>query len=151
MTAARRSAVGAVWAGAWAAAGVPWALRGDALAALLADRDGHASARTPVPPADVARRAALAAAVALRLLSPLSRLPGGRWRNSCLFRAAAECRAMRAAGLPAVLRIGVASQPAAASHTVPVAAHAWVECAGMACRTARGGERGAWAVLRPAG
>lgn len=145
------SRAGALWAGVHAAVGAPWALRDAALAALVAEPEG--AARAPVAGgADVradARQVETSVGVALRVLAWLSRVPRGPWRNTCLFRAAAECRAMRAAGLPAVVRIGVAREDA--ERGASITAHAWVECAGVRCRTAQGEERGTWAVLHPTG
>lgn len=57
---------------------------------------------------------------AFRLLRVLQHLPGGRWRNTCLFRGVAECLVLRRYGVPAVLRIGVRNE------TGDIEAHAWV-------------------------
>lgn len=65
-----------------------------------------------------ARRAAL---LALRVLA---RLPGGRWRNSCLYRSVALCLLARRRGEDARLAFGVAR---AAGGTGELRAHAWVE------------------------
>jgi hypothetical protein len=132
------------------------------------------SGRRGLPPA-VARPetssadhdASLAIAIAFTCIRYLSRVPGLPWRNSCLFRAAAECWILRTYHLPAVMRIGVTRRPANDAHgeaaspgavSAPraepprrlggdVAAHAWVECAGVRCRTALGGERDTYALL----
>lgn len=50
----------------------------------------------------------------------LGRVPGGRWRNTCLYRAVAECLVLRAYGVDARLRIGIGTEGA------EVIAHAWV-------------------------
>ncbi len=118
-----------------AAMGAPLAVRGRALDALLTP-PGSA---TPAPnrtTAAVARRATAAAFAALRTLQ---RLPG--WRNTCLYRAAAECLVLRGLGMPATLRLGVARVGGA------VAAHAWVDCPGYRCRATDGGEPDAYTVL----
>lgn len=98
--------------------------------------------------------------VALGALRWLRWLPG--WRNTCLYRAVAECLVLRAFGMPATLRLGVAhtgpatSQPARAYSSstgrtgAVVAAHAWVDCPGHRCRTTDGWETNAFATLRHA-
>ena len=67
---------------------------------------------------------------ALRLLAVL---PGGRWRNTCLYRSAAECLLLRAYGAPARLCLGVrkgAEQTGDGDeHVCDIRAHAWVEVA----------------------
>jgi hypothetical protein len=47
-------------------------------------------------------------------------VPGGRWRNTCLYRSVAECLVLRGYGEDARLRIGVGSEASA------IVAHAWV-------------------------
>lgn len=64
-----------------------------------------------------------AARFALRLLS---RLPGGRWRNTCLYRSVAECLTLRKLGVPARVCLGVEKEEALRS----IAAHAWIEILG---------------------
>lgn len=55
-----------------------------------------------------------------RLLRVLARLPGDRWRNTCLYRSVAECLVLRGYGVPAIVRIGVKNE------TGDIEAHAWV-------------------------
>ncbi|MDH3495215.1 MAG: lasso peptide biosynthesis B2 protein [Gemmatimonadota bacterium] len=85
------------------------------LPALLAwSRDNAVVASDPTAAITTAHRA-------LRILA---RIPGGPWRNTCLYRGAAECLLLRAHGVAARLSIGVESRP----HSAPgVEAHAWVE------------------------
>lgn len=70
----------------------------------------HADAEPP-------RGAVRATRGALRLLE---RVPGGHWRNTCLYRSVAECLVLRNFGVDARLRIGVGKEGA------EVIAHAWV-------------------------
>lgn len=59
-----------------------------------------------------------------RTLRVLARLPGRRWRATCLYRSVAACLVRRELGLPVRLALGVrpdALQPRG------VAAHAWTE------------------------
>ena len=56
-----------------------------------------------------------------RVVSRLARIPLSPWRNTCLYRSAAECLVLRRYGIPAVLRIGVRSEDGG-----EIAAHAWV-------------------------
>ena len=58
------------------------------------------------------------------VLRVMGRLSGGVWRNTCLFRSAAEVLLRRAAGERAVLRLG------ARQADGTVGAHAWVESDG---------------------
>jgi len=67
---------------------------------------------------------ALAIRAAHRTLRYLARLPGSRWRNTCLFRSVAECVLLREHGIAARLCIGIEPQDNTASG---VGAHAWVE------------------------
>jgi hypothetical protein len=67
-------------------------------------------------------------------IARLARLPGARWRNSCLYRSVAECVVLRTFGLPARVVIGVGAGAAARD----VIAHAWVECEGVRCVSTRG-------------
>lgn len=73
-----------------------------------------------------ARATVLAAHAALRFLA---RLRTGYWRSTCLYLSVAECIALRRMGFPARLVIGARVENLAGL----VAAHAWVECAGMEC------------------
>lgn len=102
---------GALVAGAWSALTVPRWLGGAQLDALLRP---PADAR---PGAEPARGAVRAARAAIRLLGAL---PGGPWRNTCLYRSAAETLVLRRYGVPAVLCIGVKSEDGG------IVAHAWV-------------------------
>jgi hypothetical protein len=69
---------------------------------------------------------------ALRLLAAL---PGGRWRNTCLYRSAAECLLFRGYGIPARLCLGVRRGAAETGggevHPCDIRAHAWVEVSGL--------------------
>jgi hypothetical protein len=126
---------GAVLAGAWAALRAPWWLEGDRLSTLLrppADARADAAASTgagvtadPHPSAE-APRGAVGAAV--RTVALLSRLPRSPWRNTCLYRSAAECLVLRRYGVPALVRIGVRGdgEPDGGG----ILAHAWVVRAG---------------------
>ncbi|HEX7117828.1 MAG TPA: lasso peptide biosynthesis B2 protein [Longimicrobiales bacterium] len=114
--AARRragSAPGAVLCGVAAALAAPWYVDGPRLKRLLAASDGAGG------------RGDGRAAVrwANRALRVLARLPGTRWRNTCLYRAVAGCLAMRWLGLEATVRIG-ARRDAAQDR---VLAHAWID------------------------
>jgi hypothetical protein len=82
------------------------------LGASASPRHGRASA--------AATEATRCAHVALRVLS---RLPGGAWRSTCLYRSIAECLVLRGHGVDARLRIGVAREGAEAEGII---AHAWV-------------------------
>jgi hypothetical protein len=62
-----------------------------------------------------------ATGAALLMLRLLPRLPGGRWRNTCLYRSVAECLVLRRYGVPALVKLGVRSGEGA------IEAHAWVE------------------------
>jgi hypothetical protein len=57
---------------------------------------------------------------ALLMLKLLARLPGRRWRNTCLYRSVATCLLLRRHGLEAQVRIGVRSGES------DIEAHAWV-------------------------
>ena len=98
-------------AGARAALRTPGWLRDGRWRTLL---DPAAHARAGARPAHGALRAAR---LALRVLA---RVPGGRWRNTCLYRSVAECLVLRDFGVDARLRIGVGAEGA------EVIAHAWV-------------------------
>lgn len=56
---------------------------------------------------------------AFLVLRVLGKLPGGHWRNTCLYRSVAECLVLRRYGIAATLRIGVRSAEG-------IEAHAWV-------------------------
>ncbi len=72
----------------------------------------------PAPPLE-ARTSRRAAWLTLRILA---RLRPGRWKTSCLYRSAAECLALRALGVPALVVIGVSRESGDS-----IGAHAWVE------------------------
>ena len=106
-----RSAV----AGGWAALRIPFWLRGDGLETLI-------TAPGPVRPGPAFDPDSVRAVrIVLRLLGRLSR---GVWRDTCLFRSAAEVLLRRAAGERAILRLGARRADAA------IGAHAWVESEG---------------------
>lgn len=102
--------------GGWAALRVPFRLRGDGLAALTTPPHQL----RPGPAFDPASMRA-----ARLVLRVMGRLTGGVWRNTCLFRSAAEVLLRRAAGERAVLRLGARR----ANETI--GAHAWVESDGV--------------------
>ena len=100
----------AVLVGARAALQSPRWIDGPGLAELLREPPGaDAGGRVP--------RGALGAAMVL--LKVLGRLPGRRWRNTCLYRGVAECLVLRHYGVGATLKIGVRSGEG-------IEAHAWV-------------------------
>jgi hypothetical protein len=100
--------------GLWAALRVPAYLRGRRWTELLSPPP--AEARVSSAPRGV-RRAARGA------VRTLSAVPGLPWKNTCLYRSVAECLALRACGVPAVVRIGVRSGE---EDETRVVAHAWV-------------------------
>jgi hypothetical protein len=73
-------------------------------------------------------------------IARLARVPGARWRNSCLYRSVAECVVLRTFGLPArvVIGVGVGVGAGAGAAARDVIAHAWVECEGVRCVSTRG-------------
>ena len=92
-----------------------------ALRAPLWIRDGRwRGLLAPSPNAPTGGDPAPAIRAALLTLRILGRVPGTPWRNTCLFRAVAECLVLRAYGMDARLRIGVGTEGA------EVIAHAWV-------------------------
>jgi hypothetical protein len=100
-------------AGVWGAVRVPAYLRGRRWTELLEPPAAAAARRPP-------RGTARASRIAVRVLAAIPGLP---WRNTCLYRSIAECLALRSAGVPAVVRIGV--RPGREGEA-SVAAHAWV-------------------------
>jgi hypothetical protein len=100
------------------------------LAAVRAPRVIETSLKTLLDPPVVStaepRECARSIRAAHRTLRLLAMIPGGRWRNTCLFRSVAECEVRRARGWPARVAIGVGSVEA------QVIAHSWVEIAGVA-------------------
>jgi hypothetical protein len=100
----------AVLAGVRAALASPRWIEGARLTELLRDPPPAAERRVP--------RGATGAA--MLLLRALARLPGARWRNTCLYRSVAECLVLRRYGVPAILKIGVRNGAG------DIEAHAWV-------------------------
>lgn len=100
----------AMLAGARAALASPRWIEGARLTELLRDP----------PPAVEHRVPRGATGAALLLLRALARLPGSRWRNTCLYRSVAETLVLRRYGVPAILKIGVKSAVG------DIEAHAWV-------------------------
>lgn len=96
--------------GVGAALRAPLWIRDGRWRGLLAPSSDAPTGRDPAP-------AVRAARLTLRILG---RMPGTPWRNTCLFRAVAECLVLRAYGADARLRIGVGTEGA------EVIAHAWV-------------------------
>lgn len=108
---------GALMDGAVAALRAPDWLAGARLATLTGSAP-MISARTGTVDPDSIR-------VARRLLKALARVPGGRWRATCLYLGAAEVLLRRAAGEDARLRLG------ARRDGEGIGAHAWVESGGV--------------------
>jgi hypothetical protein len=123
----RDSAARAVLVGLRAAWRAPSIIAHD-LAALLASPAALTEGAT------ANERAGIAGRVAHRAIALLARIFPIRWRATCLHRSVAECLALRAYGLPARVVIGVGNGAAPATTI----AHAWVECAGVRCRSTRG-------------
>lgn len=104
--------------GGWAALRAPLWLRSDRLPELLAV--------PPLDPRTVRSEPSVESIRAARgILRRLGKLPGGLWRGTCLYRSSAEVLIRRAAGQPAVLKIG------ARRGEEEIGAHAWVECDGV--------------------
>ena len=105
--------------------GVPGAVLAGVRAALAAPRwiDGaglQELMRAPAPPGPERHVPRGGVGAALRLLRVLGRLPGNRWRNTCLYRSVAECLVLRRYGVPAIVKIGVRNDGG------EIDAHAWV-------------------------
>lgn len=109
---------------------------------------GAMTARAP-------RRALWAARLATRALG---RIPGAGRRDTCLYRAIAECAVLRSYGVPATLRLSIgapggapeAARARGARARASARGHAWVEAAGHAALE-RAGRRGAeMKVAQPA-
>jgi transglutaminase superfamily protein len=116
---------GAVAAGVRAALAAPRWIEGPRLAELL----------RPPPRSGPERRVPRGATgSALRLIRLLARVPGSRWRNTCLYRSVAECLVLRRYGVPAVVRIGVKNGEG------DIEAHAWVVRADRAAQNGGGGD-----------
>jgi hypothetical protein len=99
--------------------------------------------------ADATHRAETAAArdvarIAGGITRRLARVPVLPWRSTCLYRAVAATLALRWSGVPAVLRIGVAS---GGESRRELAAHAWVEAADGSLLYE---QRGSFVTLSPA-
>lgn len=119
--------------GALAALVVPWHLEGARLERLLTEpaagrartggRGGRASDATGDPGSAGDGGSAEAVRAAHATLRLLARLPRSPWRNTCLYRAAAGCLALRWLGREATLRLGARLDPASDE----VLAHAWIE------------------------
>jgi hypothetical protein len=107
--------------GIWAACATPARLRDD-LQGLLAQFE--------VQPSKLVSGGGVGASLKLARLSLrwLARLPGKRWRNTCLYRSVAECLALRRLDVPARLCLGVHGD-GGSGHEVE--AHAWVEIDGV--------------------
>jgi hypothetical protein len=106
----------AAWSvGVAAAVRAPRWLAGRRLSTLMAESVSHGR-RTPA-----VVRARYASRLTLRLLS---RVPLSPWRNTCLFRSAADCLVLRHYGVGARLRIGVRQ---GRGNESGVLAHAWIE------------------------
>jgi hypothetical protein len=119
--------VGAVLTGVRAALVSPRWIDGPRLAELMREPDAAVPER-PVPRG--------ATGSAHRLLPLLARIPGHRWRTTCLYKSVAECLVLRHYGVPAVLKIGVKNE------TGTIEAHAWVVRADRADRPAPDASRG---------
>ena len=101
--------------GVAAALRAPVSIRGSGMTALLKDPGPLGPSRGD--PAGAVR----VALGALRLLAR-ARLPC--WRNTCLYRAVAECIVQRGYGIPCRVELGVTPPGEGAA----IAAHAWVVC-----------------------
>jgi hypothetical protein len=98
--------------GATTALAVPVHLLGGGLGTLVRDPG-------PLPPARGDPTDALRAALRMLQLLARARLPW--WRNTCLYRAVAECLVLRRYGIRSRVQLGVA-RPGDGS---PISAHAW--------------------------
>ena len=98
--------------GAISALAVPLRLRGSGIATLI--RGVPPLGRERGDPKDALR-------AAHRMLRVLARARLPWWRNTCLYRAVAECLVLRYYGIPSRVRLGVA-RPGSES---PIHAHAW--------------------------
>jgi hypothetical protein len=103
LTGARAAFVAPAWLGA------------DRLRLLMAPADA------PAPSYPEPEQAMRAARWTLR---QLARVPGGRWRATCLYESVAECLVLRGAGIPAAVCIGVRRGTGGSAGTL--SAHAWV-------------------------
>ncbi len=113
---------GSTWRGARAAFRTPSCLHGRALQELLglhetgAGEAPHVASPPPLPPEWKASQRA-----AYVVLRRLARLPGRRWRDTCLYRSVASCLILRDLGVPAHVRLGV--RRPGTKDLLP--AHAW--------------------------
>ena len=134
---------GGRWAGGargvWLALTTPVWLRARRIRRLMVeDPRVRASVGSPEPMVRAARVT----------LARLARIPFSPWRNTCLYRSIAVCRCLRAAGIPALLRIGVRGDDGDAGARDCITAHAWVESRGGAAAGLLDTERdGAFAPL----
>jgi hypothetical protein len=122
-----RGRVAAAAAGVTAALRSPLWLRRNKLVRLIGEPD-------PIDPirATHAERADQALRAAQATLRLLGRAAFPMWRNTCLYRAVAECLVLRRYGIPCRLELGVGN--AAPGR---ITAHAWVvRCDGAAAATA---------------
>jgi hypothetical protein len=103
----------AALSGLWAALRVPVWLHGRRWTELLHE---------PPPAEPGARPPRGAVRAALATVKVLGRIPGLPWKSTCLYHSVAECLVLRRYGVPAVVRIGVKSDPASGQ----ILAHAWV-------------------------
>ena len=98
--------------------------RRGSLSAWLVDRAAPVAVPSQFPEPEVRS--------AFRLLAGASRLPGGLWRNTCLYRAVVECGVLRARGIRSHVALGVARDAGS-----DVVAHAWAVAEGHITVTER--------------
>lgn len=110
--------------------------RRGSLSAWLVEDAAPASAPSPFPEHEVRS--------AFRLLAGASRLPGGIWRNTCLYRAVVECGVLRARGIRSRVALGVARDAGS-----DVIAHAWAVAEGHRTVTERATTVDRYRVLVP--
>jgi hypothetical protein len=122
-----------------AAAEAPLWLREPRLGALLRP----AGVAPGGAPGDRAERAVVHSR---RVLALLARLPRSPWRNTCLFRSAAECLVLRRHGIDAHVEIGVRRD---GDSVDGVAAHAWVVAGSAAARDPSSGQYRPFGHARP--
>jgi hypothetical protein len=103
------------WLGALAALRTAKWIQSPRFSELLTLPDGASAVPRTEP--EVALRAAR------RTLRLLARMPGHRWRASCLYESVAECLVLRRSGVPAAVCIGVKR---GADGKPGIEAHAWV-------------------------
>ncbi|GBD33051.1 hypothetical protein HRbin33_02030 [bacterium HR33] len=108
----------AILLGLAAAAASPYWLTADRMTLLICCCSRTGGSR---PEAAPAMRSIRVAMFALRLLA---RVPGGLWKNTCLYRAVTQCVVLRHYGFRCRVQIGVRRTGNASQDTV--SAHAWV-------------------------